>query len=190
MAIAELLIADGTGGVHLSNGEEDVEEAIAAALSLGVTVRLPMGLAMLGSSLEEPPPGIQSRVDELDAIVDGTAATPEQAGYADGTYMGRFLEHLEWWKDASEALLCGRGMESDYGNSYPEQKAKLRALIGDILDAYKDALAQTVFFQLDDANPAAHYVLLRRYRLFTRYVCAFAQEVWPEANLKRLLQQP
>ena len=30
--------------------------------------------------------------------------------------------------------------------------------------------------------------LLKRYRLFTRYVCSFAQEVWPEVDLKLIAE--
>ncbi len=73
--------------------------------------------------------------------------------------------------------------------AYEDKKRNLIALLNDVLSCYAAAFAESgLSLSASDRIPAG-MEMLKRYRLFTRYVCAFAKEVWPNVDLGWLFKQ-
>ncbi len=65
------------------------------------------------------------------------------------------------------------------------------SLLNDTLSSYTAALAKTMHYSdvpHEEGFPA-NFELLKRYRLYTRYLCELARELWPKVKLGWLYQQ-
>jgi hypothetical protein len=111
--------------------------------------------------------------------------------FADGFYLEDVLPAISWWIQVANSLLYGRSMDGmPFEPGFEEEKAKLQALLSDVLSSYPAALAEGPFYSNSPSRRApAAMELLKRYRLYTRYVWAFGREMWPEVNLKWLEKQ-
>jgi hypothetical protein len=135
-------------------------------------------------------PHMTFTVDELDAIVEGKDTEDLESSCADGCYLGAVLPAIDWWLDVAQDIASGNGMKQDHCTpAYEEQKHNLLALLNEVLSSYAAAFAEAGLSFTDSLRIPAGMEMLRRYRLFTRYVCAFAKEVWPEVELGWLLKQ-
>ena len=64
---------------------------------------------------------------------------------------------------------------------------KAYSLLMDVLESYGPALRVGAEYELvRDVRPI--FELLRRYRIYTRYLGSVAQEIWPDVNLEPLLK--
>jgi hypothetical protein len=150
---------------------------------------LPEGLQRLadcGARL----PHMTFTVDELDGIIEGRDTEALESSCADGCYLDAVLPTIDWWLDVASDMVGGNGMEHDFSMpGYEDQKQNLTTLLHDVLSSYAAAVAESgLSFSASDRIPAG-MEMLKRYRLFTRYVCSFAQEVWPGVDLGWLLKQ-
>jgi hypothetical protein len=132
------------------------------------------------------------RVDELDAIAD-------EEIYEDLRYsmMARydwfedFLPVLNWWMSVSDSLLGSTeaGDELRPEPTFFHHRQALAKLMGGVMEAFVPAMQEGQFYSEGWAEVAtASQELLKRYRLYTRYVCCFAQELFPNVNLERLFK--
>ncbi len=135
-------------------------------------------------------PSICFTVDELDAIVEGRQAEYFEADYADGNYLDCILPAIDWWMYVASVVAGGNGMEHNrWTTAYEDKKRNLIALLNDVLSCYAAAFAESgLSLSASDRIPAG-MEMLKRYRLFTRYVCAFAKEVWSNVDLGWLFKQ-
>ena len=117
-------------------------------------------------------------VDGLDRIADG-APTAEDEGdvICEIDWFGGFLDSVNWWRSAAESLLMSNKCMSSPDPDFAEQGEEIFRLLGDVLMAYVPAQREWIY--ADDQERGASMELLKRYRLFTRYVCAFARELFP-----------
>jgi hypothetical protein len=150
---------------------------------------VPEGLQRLAECGERLP-HICFTVDELDAIVEGKDTEKLESSCADGIYLQDMLPAINWWLDVAQDIAGGNGMKHDFWMpAHEDQKHNLLALLNDLLSSYAAAFAEAgLSFSASPRIPAG-MEMLKRYRLFTRYVCAFAKEVWPEVELGWLLKQ-
>jgi hypothetical protein len=164
-----------------SSQNPDIQSMILSAV--------PEGLQRLASCSERLP-WTCFTVDELDAIVEGKDTEDLESSIADGIYLQGVLPAIKWWLDVAQDMAGGNGMKHDFCiSAYEDQKQNLLALLNDVLSSYAAAFAEAgLSFSASDRIPAG-MEMLKRYRLFTRYACAFAQEVWPEVELGWLLKQ-
>jgi hypothetical protein len=140
-------------------------------------------------------PTLTIPVEHLDEIVAGTYDNVQEleAGFAEGHYLHAFLPALEWWIDVSKALTVANVI--NLVNEEPfaaetKQDPGLVKLLNDALSIYAAALGEAPEFSGAYYRPMpATMEFLRRYRMYTRAVCAFAQQVWPNMDLGRLLEQ-
>jgi hypothetical protein len=133
-------------------------------------------------------------VEELDRIADG-AATEEDRGdvICEVQWFEGFLDSVDWWSTAVGSLLRKHhkfGSSPDPASA--EQGEEIFRLLGDVLMAYVPAKREWIY--ADELDREASMELLKRYRLFTRYVCAFAQKLFPGTphtpiNLAPLLER-
>jgi hypothetical protein len=130
-------------------------------------------------------------VAELELIVQGEDTKDLESSLADGIYMQEILSAIEWWISVADCLLCGTGIKSKFADAeFEEQRTKLLSLLNDVLSSYSAALAEGTFYSRHNSlRVPAGVELLKRYRLYTRYVCAFARETWPDVNFEWLLKQ-
>jgi hypothetical protein len=151
---------------------------------------LPEGLRSLVESKENPP-HLRFTVDELDKIVEGKQGEEMESSFADGFYLSYVLPALNWWIDVSESIALGRSMGGiTCEPEFEGQRAKLIVLLNDALSNYAAALAEGPYFTDSiSALAPAGMEFLKRYRLYTRAVCDFGQEVWPEVDLGWLSKQ-
>jgi hypothetical protein len=70
-----------------------------------------------------------------------------------------------------------------------KERNEICKLLSDVYGAYVPALKSGYSFDRNWDDNGAGLNLLKRYRLFTRSVCTLAQQVWPQANMERLLQE-
>jgi hypothetical protein len=141
----------------------------------------------------ENPPHLVFPVDHLDELVAGESNTESlEAGFVDGRYFDQILPSLEWWIDIMRALSWGGNDPNDVDvqPGFEKQKANLLKLLKRVLSGYAEALAEDSYFSGSDSRRApASIELVKRYRLFTRAICAVAQDLWPQADLGWLLRQ-
>jgi hypothetical protein len=106
-----------------------------------------------------------------------------------------FLPSLNWWRMLASAALEGHNPESgeDQFGPHPtfwHHRETLSRLLRDVMLAYVPAEQELSAYSKDWRDKrAATIELLKRYRLYTRYVESFAMEVWPEMN-QGLLSTP
>jgi hypothetical protein len=150
---------------------------------------VPEGLQRLAECGERLP-HICFTVEELDAIVESKDTEDLESSCADGIYLQSMLPAIKWWLDVAQDMAGGNGMKHDFWTPvYEDQKHNLLALLNDVLSSYAAAFAEArLSFSALPKIPAG-MEMLKRYRLFTRYVCDFAKEVWPEVELGWLLKQ-
>lgn len=129
-------------------------------------------------------------VAELDEIADEKNTEAHLKSVADGVYLCSLLPSIDWWVGISTCLSFGRSAAGIYGDpAFKKQRDRLLPLLNDTLTSYAPALAVTQRYSDSDGG-AASLELLKRYRLFTRAVCEFARDVWPDVKLDWLYQQP
>jgi hypothetical protein len=141
----------------------------------------------------ENPPRLVFPADYLDELVAGELNTEGlEADFIDGCYFDQILPSLDWWIDIMKALSCGGDdpNDIDFQPVFEKKKANLLKLLKRVLSAYAEALAEDSYFSGSNSKRApASIELIKRYRLFTRAVCALAQELWPQADFGWLLRQ-
>jgi hypothetical protein len=100
------------------------------------------------------------------------------------------LPAIDWWTGALKAMSNAGYDEDDirYEPALERQKSKLLGLLNDALCCYASAVAEDSHFSNPDSDilcreKPATVELLRRYRIYTRAVCALAKEAWPKADL-------
>jgi hypothetical protein len=174
-------MATGTTFSAFSSQKPEIQSMMLSAVPEGL-----QRLAECGERL----PRICFTVDELDAIVEGKDTEELESSCADGIYLQGMLPAIKWWLDVAQDMAGGNGMKHDFCTpAYQDQKHYLLALLNDVLSGYAAAFAEAgLSFSASPRIPAG-MEMLKRYRLFTRYACAFAQEVWPEVELGWLLKQ-
>ena len=125
-------------------------------------------------------------VHELDEIVDGLLDDPMEVD-PDGGYLISFWNYFDWWLRVSEELGDGLVPQSGHGVTNPafeRYKARLRELEVDVLKSFPDAhLAEPGFH---DHRLLPQLELLKRYRLFTRFLSRTAKQLWPNESLRWL----
>jgi hypothetical protein len=150
---------------------------------------IPEGLQRLAAT-GKPSSNIMFTIGELDAIVEGKGTEDLESSVADGIYLQGMLPAIKWWLDVAQDMAGGNGMKHDFWTpAYGDQKRNLIALLNDVLSSYAAAFAEAGLSFPGSPRIPAGMEMLKRYRLFTRYVCAFAKEVWPEVELGWLLKQ-
>jgi hypothetical protein len=131
-------------------------------------------------------------LQDLDEIADGQHAEHWREELGDGTHLESFLDSLDWWVFVFGCASKGLMEPHDSWGGDPafvSQRAHGLALYRATLDAYCEALAITDSFAGLDRDVYAHLKFVQSYRVFTRYVCSFAQEVWPAVDFTRLRSQ-
>ena len=133
------------------------------------------------------------KIDELDRIADGLEMEDDSILWDRSYWFDNFLPSLNWWKDISDILLGSK--DTDYKflpePAFAHHCGALAKLLNDVLAAFSLAWQEGCYFsdyRLTE-NGEATRELLKRYRLFTRYVGTFAMEIWPDVNLKGLLNR-
>jgi hypothetical protein len=127
-------------------------------------------------------PHVHFTGEQLDLIVSGTQSEETETPFADGYYLSYVLPALNWWIELAEALSTfqKRGAE----------RARLLPLLNDVLSSYTNAVAEGICYSTHLTGRApASMELVKRYRLYTRSVCALAQQICSEADLGWLLKQ-
>jgi hypothetical protein len=171
-----------TGNTTISAGSS-TQTMLLSALPEGL-----QRLAQCGSRL----PYMMFTLAELDGIVEGKDTEDLESSCADGIYLQGMLSAIDWWTDVAQDIAGGNGMKAEFDVAGLEgQKHNVTALLNDVLCSYAAAFAETPYYSddLTSCRIPAGMELLKRYRLFTRYVCSFANEVWPSVDLGWLLKQ-
>jgi hypothetical protein len=169
---------------------------VSATISAGSSTQtmllsaVPQGLQQLAECGEDLP-HIRFTLDELDVIVEGKQTESLEPLFEDGTYLRQVLPALDWWIWVADSLNLGRSMNGAFAEAeFEEQRAKLLFLLDDVLSSYTAALAEgPIYSGCRSSSYSAGLELLKRYRQFTRYVCAYAREMWPGVELGWLLKQ-
>jgi hypothetical protein len=177
-------MANGNTFSALSSQNPAIQSMILSAVPEGL-----QRLAACGKNL----PRVCFTLDELDAIVEGNNTEDLESSCGDGFYLHSILSAINWWTNVAQDIAGGNGMEAKFVvPEYEGQKRTVIALLNDVLSSYAAAFAESPYYCSDDVSSGrvpAGMELMKRYRLFTRYVCAFAKEVWPDVNLEWLLKQ-
>lgn len=147
------------------------------------------GLQPIARYLQNPPNSIYFTVNELDELVAGQAPDVDRDRIEAGGYLDGFLSVVEWWMATLDIV----ARESSSWNASPDapfekERQQSIALLRSALSAYPSAVAGTYAFS-EDIDTAAHIKLLKSYHLFTRYVCSFAELVWPGVDFAALRAQ-
>jgi hypothetical protein len=153
----------------------------------------PVALRDIVKSLDTAPTSHFS-VMRLDEIADGKLDESIEHDFTFGFYKGSMLSNLDWWVEVMKTLAWGGYDEedADFNEPFEQKKENLIELLNDALSSFTASLAEDFRFTTADnrrSSPAT-VEFLKRYRLYTRAVCAVAQESWPNADLGRLLMQP
>lgn len=148
---------------------------------------VPEGLRLLAWCCENRPSDSFFSVDDLDAIAENENTDIDGEG-PDGASIHSALGYINWWLRVAEALTFGRSTKGLIADpAFDEQRAKVLSLLNDTLSSYAAALAENLYYAgaetYQTATYPAHLELFRRYRLYTRHVCGFAREVWPDVEL-------
>jgi len=127
-------------------------------------------------------PHVRFTGEQLDLIVSGEQDEEMESSFADGYYLSYVLPALNWWIELAETLSTfqKRGTE----------RTKLVPLLNDVLSSYTNAVAEGPCYSTAQTRRVpASMELLKRYRLYTRSVCALAQQICPGADLSWLVGQ-
>lgn len=131
-------------------------------------------------------------VNQLDEFADGEISDDLRYGLGErGWWFDDFLAILNWWRSVSEVLLGSTEAGDDLRPepAFSHHRQALVKLMGDVMEAFVPAIQEGHTYSGDWMNVfTASQELVKRYRLYTRYVCAFAQELFPDVNMERLLK--
>jgi hypothetical protein len=165
---------------------------------LGVTLDQPADLLCEIAERMDRKRELNMEVVELDMIADGIDELPDDSILVvrDHWFDG-FLASLNWWRQVSDMLLVSgdykfglRGPEFAQEPVFAHHREALLKLLDDTFAAFAPAWQEGCYFSADWLHKGeATRELLKRYRTFTRYVGAFAQERWPEVNMRALLNR-
>jgi hypothetical protein len=139
----------------------------------------------------ERKPAFDLEVEELDRIADGLELEEESVLICREGWFDTFLDSLSWWRIVAEGLLSSdRTIHTLFPEpAFAEDREALLKLHHEVLVAFGPAWQEDWFFSADwNERGEAARELLKRYRAFTRYVCGFAQELRPAADLGSLLK--
>lgn len=98
-------------------------------------------------------------------------------------------QRFDCWIDIAKSVALGRGNSFSTEPGFEEQKKELAELLKATLSSYAAALLEAPEFSDSRSRRTASIELLRQYRLFTRAVCVFAKEMWPEVDLAWLMRE-
>jgi hypothetical protein len=147
----------------------------------------PLGIKGL-VECHERAPRFAFSLEDVDQLVDNPEKNPDLEGWRFGACTQFVLPAIDWWTDVLKAMSNGGYDEENIGYqpALERQKPKLLELLNDALCCYASAVAEDGHFCADsdtfEKKPAT-VELLRRYRIYTRAVCAVAKEAWPMADL-------
>ncbi len=170
---------------------EEIKKALRRKAYFGVSVTQPFDSLTTIAWLMDYMPGLELKLelDQLDRIADGMATKEDEECFVDDGVDG-VLPALDWWRHASESLLDHPERKFIPEPTFAHHREAILKLLNDALAAIVPAWQEGCEFSDDCSREGgATRELLKRYRRFTRYVCAFAQERFPDANLKELLER-
>jgi hypothetical protein len=149
-------------------------------------------LRLLTWHREHRPEDTFCSVADLDEILKGENSEKHMEFLADDLPIRSIFAYINWWVDVSEALIVGRSTEGSHADpTFNKQRAKLFALLNDVLSVYAAALSETLYYSGVDRSDTypSQLELFRRYRLYTLHICDIAQKMWPDVDLEWLLRQ-
>jgi hypothetical protein len=136
---------------------------------------------------------INLEISELNRIADGLEMEDDSILVDRSYWFDHILESLNWWWLVSDTVLCSKWESGDKlcpEPAFANHREALLKLLDDTLTAFVPALQESHHFTADWIRKGeATRELLKKYRMYTRYVSTFAQEVWPDANMRPLLNR-
>ena len=166
-------------GVDYRNYDGDPLASIAWLLK-----RAPIGFHLSAKDLEQiAHTDDTDDLHDLDGGRDIVATMSLQFEWLDG-----FLPNLNMWISISDSIL-GSTDQAKPDPKFDEQRTELNRLLTAVLSAYPLAVMEGPLYSEEEYPIRASHELLKRYWAYTRYVCAFAQQVWPDVKMDKLLQQ-
>jgi hypothetical protein len=149
----------------------------------------PEGIVRLAACLERLPSRTSFTVAELDAILEGDTSIERFGSLPDGSYLQNMLPRINWWVSVSRALTFGNTQGGIFCDpTQADKRDVLLSLLPPVFDGYVAALRNTQHYTEDD-DYCVHLEFLKRYRILTKFICAWAEELWPNANLRWLHKQ-
>jgi len=141
-----------------------------------------LALACLNEFAEDSPE-VHFSAAQLDSIVsDGYNEEEIREKFIEDRWLSDLLPALNWWIDVASILSTFQEIRNERGETLP--------LLNEALSSYTAALAEGAIY---GAGPGRSYPasmeLLKRYRLYTRSVCALAQQICPGADLSWFVGQ-
>ena len=125
---------------------------------------------------------------QLDEIASGIDIHRYRDLLGDSNYLGNMPSCMDWWRDVMDYAVAESAGEGEWEGN-PLFAPQIRHVVSLAKDAYAalvDAWAITRGYSNPDSNKFAHFDFLKKYRLFTRSVCSFVQEVWPDIDFEKL----
>lgn len=145
---------------------------------------VPEGVRLLASCYENLPTPLGCPVETLDTFE--TTVERRAGQFACRIGITGILPCLNWWIQVAEAL-------ATHDPAFEKQRVGIIPLLNDVLSSYAAAFAETERYagaDYSESEPCtAHLELFRRYRIFTKYLCYFADELWPDVELDWLHEQ-
>jgi hypothetical protein len=159
----------------------------------GVSLDQPMDALLSIAEMMEREQALSVEIDELDRIADGIELEDDSILVVKEYWFDSFLTSLKWWLWVSNALLESTNVDpSDFQPkpAFAHHREAILKLMNDIFTSYVPAHQEGYLFSSDWMKKGeATRELLKRYRTFTRYICTFAQEVWPDVSMDPLLKR-
>jgi hypothetical protein len=148
-------------------------------------------------------------VEEFDRLLDGKATEEDFDSFLQPDWWWEFRDTLAWWEDVAGHLLENNRYDCSPDPLFAQQRAELFRLLNDVYCAYVPHIREQLKYDDRDVTMlggtyeehaarwySASLELLKRYGLYTRYVRAFAQELFPstlsgygDVNLAPLLER-
>jgi hypothetical protein len=97
------------------------------------------------------------------------------------TYAYEILPLIDWWANLQTAIHC----DHDHGNNTAAGEAWSRPYVA-MHKVFVTLAGGMTELYLEDPNGSAITKMLRRYRTWTRMLCAAVQEVWSAIDLSEL----
>lgn len=161
----------------------------------------PAGIRHLAECYDSRP-SLPIQVEDLDKIFDGKYENLKglEGDIVFKQYLREYFPALEWWIKVTRALAYrqfddGSGSPGDLNWPFEEEKNNLLKLLNAALSLYAPSLEEDMnlyhleFSSVEYGCAPTSVEFLKRYRLYTRAVCAVAQKCWPDHDLGWLLQQ-
>jgi hypothetical protein len=169
-------------GLRYDNEFDEIQQKIRRKAYFGIPMSYSYdALSAIAWLLDHRPyDQLSFEVEELDRIADGVATEDDLSEIScDEEWFDDILKSVDWWRHAAEALLSNDRKYYDSPNpAFAQQREEILRLLSDVLLAYVPAQQEQLIYAGDLGGPAS-LELLKRYRLFGRYVCAFAQKLFP-----------